>query len=228
MSLYLLLNILTISAPLVLTFVPGLSFYKKVKYVIPGLIITAAFFIVWDVFFTEWGIWGFNPEYLIGIDILNLPLEEWLFFITVPYACIFIYASLEYHLKKDFFKDVYENITLLGAVALIGLAIIFSDRLYTVVTFNLTAFLLVLHRYVFKKSYLSRFYFAFIVMSVPFLIVNGILTGSFIEQEVVWYNHAENMGLRINTIPVEDGVYAFLLILMNVSFYEWLKEKRWY
>jgi lycopene cyclase domain-containing protein len=161
MSLYLLLNILTISAPLVLTFVPGLSFYKKVKYVIPGLIITAAFFIVWDVFFTEWGIWGFNPEYLIGIDILNLPLEEWLFFITVPYACIFIYASLEYHLKKDFFKDVYENITLLGAVALIGLAIIFSDRLYTVVTFQPDSFLLDIAQICFQKELFKQVLFCF-------------------------------------------------------------------
>ena len=51
-------------------------------------------------------------------------------------------------------------------------------------------------------------------MLIPFFIVNGILTGSFIENEVVWYNNTENLNIRLFTIPIEDSVYAFTLILL--------------
>ena len=46
--------------------------------------------------------------------------------------------------------------------------------------------------------------------------MNGILTGSFIENEVVWYNNLENLNIRLFTIPIEDTVYAFTLILLNL------------
>jgi len=54
--------------------------------------------------------------------------------------------------------------------------------------------------------------------------VNGILTGSFIEGEVVWYNNTENLGLRIFTIPIEDFAYAFSMILYNLLLIEQLKK----
>jgi lycopene cyclase domain-containing protein len=54
------------------------------------------------------------------------------------------------------------------------------------------------------------------VILIPFLIVNGILTGSFIDGEVVWYNNNENLGIRFFTIPIEDFGYGFSMILFNL------------
>ena len=45
--------------------------------------------------------------------------------------------------------------------------------------------------------------------------MNGILTGSGIEEQVVWYNDSENLGKRLGTIPVEDILYGMTLILLN-------------
>jgi lycopene cyclase domain-containing protein len=53
-------------------------------------------------------------------------------------------------------------------------------------------------------------------MLVPFFIVNSILTGTFIKDEVVWYNNSEILGIRLLTVPVEDIGYLFSLILLNL------------
>jgi lycopene cyclase domain-containing protein len=72
---------------------------------------------------------------------------------------------------------------------------------------------------------LQTFFLTFLVMLIPFFIVNGILTGSFIENEVVWYNNSENLGIRLFTIPIEDTIYALSLILTNLALTEYFQSK---
>ena len=60
------------------------------------------------------------------------------------------------------------------------------------------------------------------VILIPFLIVNGFLTAI----PVVLYNDAENLNLRIYTIPFEDIFYGMLLVLMNIVIYEKLKNRK--
>ena len=61
---------------------------------------------------------------------------------------------------------------------------------------------------------------AYLVTLIPFLLVNGILTGSFIGSPVVNYNDAEIIGFRILTIPIEDFVYNLLMFLLVIYIYE--------
>ena len=44
--------------------------------------------------------------------------------------------------------------------------------------------------------------------------MNGLLTGSFIVDEIVWYNNNHNLGLRIGTIPFEDIFYGFSMLFL--------------
>ncbi len=61
-------------------------------------------------------------------------------------------------------------------------------------------------------------------MLIPFFIVNGVLTGSGIENEVVWYNDAENIGIRLFTIPLEDSAYAFSMLLFNLVLFKFFSS----
>ena len=81
--------------PLALSFDKKVAFYKKWEAVLVAMILVGIPFLIHDYFFTEHGIWGFEPEYLSGIYIVNLPLEEVLFFLVVPYACVFCHECIK-------------------------------------------------------------------------------------------------------------------------------------
>jgi lycopene cyclase domain-containing protein len=110
----------------------------------------------------------------------------------------------------------------------IGLAlwltgIIFYQRYYTSWTFIFNAvFITAIYffRNYFKTFDATVFLISYCIMLLPFLIVNGFLTAI----PVVLYNDAENLGLRIYTIPFEDTFYGMLLILMTIVIYEKLRE----
>ncbi|MEM7035426.1 MAG: lycopene cyclase domain-containing protein [Bacteroidota bacterium] len=222
-SLYLILNLATISVPLIRSFEPRIAFFRKWKALFSAIAVTAAFFLIWDAIFTAMGVWGFNDRYLLGIRLFDLPVGEWLFFITVPYACLFIYECLLYFIPKDPLANVYRILGFLFMGLGIGAAVVFYDQWYTMTTGLVLAGLLAVNLFWLKSKWLGRFFLAYAVCLIPFFMVNGVLTGTGIEEQVVWYNDGENLGLRLWTIPVEDAFYGMALILMNVTLYEhWL------
>jgi lycopene cyclase domain-containing protein len=223
---YLLLNIFSISVPFIFSFHKKLNFHKTWIAFYPAAIITAAVFIIWDIWFTGMGIWGFNPDYLIGVDVANLPLEEWLFFFCIPYAIVFTYASVKKLVKSEFFSTSSKKLSIGIVLLLILIAILNIEKIYTSLTFLSTAIFLLIHTFFFRTEYMGKYYLSYLITFLgPFLLVNGMLTGSFIENQVVWYNNSENLSFRIFTIPIEDFVYGFLLYLMNVTLYEYFMKK---
>ncbi len=223
--LYFLLNILSLSIPFLFSFHPKLKFYKLWKYFFPATFIMMAFFLPWDMLFTQNGIWGFNEKYLSGIKLGNLPLEEWLFFICIPYACLFtIYAFKNLTPKFTFSNKTTAIFYFTLQTILIATLLYFYDRWYTAINFGYAIVLLALV-FNFKREVLNVFFPVFIVLLVPFFIVNGILTGSWLDEAVVWYNDAENLGLRIATVPIEDSIYALGMLLTIFVLMEKFKEK---
>jgi len=182
-------------------------------------------FIPWDVIFTNNGFWGFNETYFLGTKFLYLPIEEWLFFICIPYACVFThYALLHYFPNTTISKRSVNYLSYLLIIVLAITAALYYDKWYTLVNF-LYAIILIFVVLKTNIKLLQTYLLTFIVMLIPFFIVNGILTGSMIENEVVWYNNQENLGIRLFTIPIEDTIYAFTLILTNLALTEFFQSK---
>ncbi|CAM3481108.1 lycopene cyclase domain-containing protein [Aequorivita lipolytica] len=223
--LYLLLDIASLSVPFLFSFHPKLKFYKLWKYFFPATFIMMAFFIPWDIIFTQNGIWGFNEMYLSGITIANLPLEEWLFFICIPYACLFTLYAFKNLLPKFSFSNKVTAIVYYSLqTVLIATLLYFYDRWYTAINFGYAIVLLALV-FNYKRECLKVFFPVFAILLIPFFIVNGFLTGSWIHEQVVWYNDAENLGIRVGTVPIEDSIYAMTMLLTIFVLMEKFKEK---
>jgi lycopene cyclase domain-containing protein len=225
---YVLINLGAFFFPFVLSFDKKVHFYKKWRFLFPAILLVGAFFIIWDVWFTEIGVWGFNDRYF-NYPILGLPLGEWLFFFVVPYCCVFVHECLLCYFKQDPLKKYDRTISIILFSLFLLVGLINIEKAYTAWTFLLTAGFLGFHYYVFPNTYRTRFYIAYLICLIPFMLVNGILTGAFNEEPVVIYNNAHNLqglfGFRFITIPFDDIFYGFLLVFMNVTLYEWWKAK---
>src|SRR5688572_187164 len=133
--LYLTVDLVTILFPFLFSFYSKANFSKKWKYLWVAILIPGTIFIIWDEWFTQLGVWGFNQKYLSGLYIGSLPLEEILFFICIPYACVFTYETSSYLFKKDYFKSSQKPISigLILGCTLVG--ILNTDKWYTGTTF---------------------------------------------------------------------------------------------
>jgi lycopene cyclase domain-containing protein len=218
---YLALNLGTLFFPLVLSFDRKVAFYRMWPSVLPAIFLTAAVFIPWDMWKTHLGVWSFNPEYILGIYWGNLPMEEWMFFFTIPYAIVFIYECLKaYSPDRLFLAGPKISRAVFGI--LIFVAVFFTHRTYPLITFPLAAVGIALHHLILNNTFAGRFWMAYLVHLIPFFLVNGVLTAL----PVVMYNPAEIIGIRIYSVPVEDSIYSLLLLLMNVTLHEWLRMRK--
>jgi len=202
-----------------------MKYVKRWKAVFSAIILTAIFFIIWDIIFTKMGVWSFNPRYHSGIEFFDLPIEEWLFFICIPYASIFIHFAFHYFFPKVALSDKTVKIIywILMIILLPTIAVNY-DKWYTAINYGVLV--LVLTYTVFNvPDILNTFFITFLIVLIPFSIVNGILTGSFIDEPVVSYNNAENLGIRLGTIPIEDIGYAFSMLLMSLVFIKKIEKK---
>lgn len=218
---YLLLNFFTILFPLLLSFDKKVAFYKQWKYIFPSLLLTGMLYLAWDYIFTINNVWSFNPHYIIGIYLYGLPLEEILFFITIPFACIFIYQCLLAYIKTNYWTKVVTYINYVLLLFSLIMLLIYVDRMYSLINFATLFLVLIFVQINPKLVPMGRFYIAYLVTLIPFYIVNGLLTSI----PVVSYNNAENMGFRVGSIPFEDHFYSLSLFLINLMFFHYFKNK---
>lgn len=222
---YLFIDLGAFIIPFIASFHPKLRFHRTWFAFWPANILCGILFLLWDALFTRAGVWGFNEAYITGIYCFNLPLEEVLFFLCIPYACLFSYHCIRVlWLPNDIRWRVSRAIVLLLSGLAPAAVILYHDRIYTLVTaLLLLAFLsFILLR---RKTWAGLFFVSYGCMLFPFLIVNGLLTGSWIDAPVVWYDPGGIIGARLLTIPVEDIFYGLCMMGLQVAGYEFLLSR---
>jgi len=217
--LYLGLILFSMSYPIAQSFERRLRYYRNWRGLSLGILAMMLIFIPWDIYFTAEGIWWFNDRYITGIKLWHLPIEEWAFFIVVPFACVFIHEVLNHFVKADVLRPIARPIALILATVLLPVGIFNLTKNYTSITFLLASLGLVVLA-VTNPEWIGRFLFTYIVCWLPFLLINGALTGNFTTEAVVNYDPEHNLGIRVLTIPIEDSVYNLLMLLMVISIYE--------
>jgi lycopene cyclase domain-containing protein len=220
-----LLNLGSLFFPLAFSFDKKVHFYTCWWRLFPAMLVGAASFLIWDEWFTQMQVWHFNPKYITGIYLGHLPLEEWMFFFFIPYACMFIYENLRVYFLKYIQRIPVIIFQVIGGLLIaffISLAVLYRHHIYTFITFTGCAIMLSLFLLIFRFRYFPLFFCMWIVHLIPLFLVNGVLTAL----PVVIYNDAENMGVRIGTVPFEDSFYSMLLLLINITVYELLGQWR--
>lgn len=218
---YLAIMLSCIVFPLSFSFDKRVAFYKKWPKLLVAIVVPALFFIGWDAWFTSRGIWSFSNDYTLGFRLLGLPIEEWMFFVVVPYCSIFVYEVLKsYFPKLDFTQQLFWGLIGLNFV-FAAISVLFFNQNYTFWNFTFNAlFLFFLLTNSWFLKHITHFVFTFTICLLPMFIVNGILT----SMPIVSYDLSQISGLKISTIPFEDFFYFFLLLMMNVLIFERLQR----
>lgn len=229
---------ITFIGPFLLGFHHSLSFNKRWRGLLKSALLILCVYAPWDMWFTHMGVWSFHESYFSGVYIGNLPLEELLFFIATPFACLFVLECIRYYFpsltisaqdsNKKFWSKV---ITFLFLLAGLYLTIRNPTGWYTlsaVITGCMGLMYLQRSR---KKEYL-QILVTWIILLIPFYVCNGILTGIHfweyplfnfdqvnIDNAVVRYNNLENSALRIWSVPAEDFFYGLGFYSIGVAHY---------
>src|SRR5262249_31243512 len=147
--------------PFLFSFHPRIRFDKKFGSFFLADFIAAICFISWDIYFTNKHVWGFSDQYTLGIKFINLPVEEILFFIYIPFSCVFTFYCLKNSFKERP-KPVIENLIVSAlAIFLFIIGLRFLDRAYTSCTFISLGILLLLIRFIFRAEWLYKLFIVY-------------------------------------------------------------------
>ena len=205
----------------------SMSFDRKVYFIqyLPATLVAIAIiglsYILWDIIVTRKGHWRFNTEFVGTFRLLHLPIGEWLFFLLIPYACLFLFEVVAAYWGTG---TAHPELTwlqyVLGCVFIV-FAVIWRKQGYTclamtsVAVFFLSSGVLTPGA-MFASGYLLSFLFIFLA----FLLINGLYT----SLPTIFYNRNEIFGLRLGSIPLEDFFYNLSYIGLVLTVYLAMKD----
>jgi lycopene cyclase domain-containing protein len=211
MSRYLVIDLVIIAGPLLFSFWRPVRYYRRFPALLFAVATAGTVYLAWDNWVTYRGDWGFNPEYVLGPKLFALPLEEYLFFIVVPFSCIFIYEVLRAKSRERHVRLRRGAVQAVSALFFAGSALFYGQGYTRLVLFSCGLFFLAAS-FLGGRMLASSHYWLYIAISyVPFLIFNHLLTAP----PIVTYDPAAIWGVRIVSIPLEDFFYSFSML----SFY---------
>ncbi|MBN1482288.1 lycopene cyclase domain-containing protein [candidate division KSB1 bacterium] len=219
---YLLFNLLIISGPIALSFDSRVRYIRNWGKAALASLLSLVPFIMWDSLVTGRH-WWFNHAYTLNIRILGLPIGEWLFFFTVPFACLFIWEIITYFRPRRNIL-LFAKLRLLWLLVIpVGMWLFFTGLEYTGAVLIALSIVSLLDKLT-KTNIIvdARYYIILGILIGLMLVFNGYLTA----RPLVLYDSSYQLDIRIITIPVEDFLYGISHILLTLIVYTKIKERR--
>jgi lycopene cyclase domain-containing protein len=213
---YLIFNIVIILGPiLVYLFGTNKMVKPNSRSMIYAILIGAAFFVIWDELVIDY-FWSFNREYIIGFLIGKIPIEEMLFFISVPFACLLLWVNYKNYISNKIIKNFVPSLIALSFF--LSCTFLIYGKVYSgtvfFVFFGVVIIDILLKTNLFTKK--SFIIFIFGITNLLTFIFNLYLTA----RPVVLYNELIKTNINLITIPMEDFIYGMALIALVIIIYE--------
>ncbi len=216
---YLLVDFLTVIICFIASFDKRIRFDRHFLNFLKAAILVAIPFLIWDEWFVRKSVWWFNTDYTLGINFGSLPLEEYLFFICIPFACLFTFFCIDKFFNLNFLEK-YNSAVIYYVILLCIIGVtMFYNKLYPCVTFIVAGLTLILYL-VLKSNWIAKATFVYVILLPGFFLVNGVLTGTGLDSPIVNYNAEEIIGIRFGTIPMEDSIYGYANFLLVIGLFK--------
>lgn len=72
----------------------GDGVYRQPVRLLRAMAPVVAVFLIWDAIAIVLDVWHYNPDYVSGINVPFMPLEELLFFIVIPLCGLLTYNAV--------------------------------------------------------------------------------------------------------------------------------------
>lgn len=221
MTLYLAIDLIVVAVPLALSFDRRVAYFRAWPAVFTSTAVIALPYVVWDALAASAEVWRFSAQHGGRPLLFGLPAGELLFFVVVPFSCLFLYEVVRAYLPH---RQI--NFPRAAGFAIAGLsftaAVLVLPRGYTSVVFGAFGLFFVLASAANPSLLRQRTaWFALALSYLPFALVNGVLT----SLPVVRYNPRDILGLRVLSIPVEDFFYSFSMLGLLFLVYDRLRRR---
>jgi lycopene cyclase domain len=186
-----------------------------------SIALTALLFIAWDELAVAWGTWAFNGQWVLSFRVGDLPIEEVLFFVVVPFSSLLFYDLLKGRLRGKF--NISRRWIVLSAIVELILALVWRDHSYTWVVLVYLASGTLLSLWLDPNLLRLQSFWGFVGLTyIPFLVFDYLLTSI----PIVIYGRGATLGIRVTTIPVEDFIYSMAMFIFYAMFYRAVHVRR--
>jgi lycopene cyclase domain-containing protein len=214
--LYSLIALAVIAGPLALSFDDKVHFFSHAPAAALALVVTGVLYLFWDSLVVLRGDWTFNPEFTGEFRIFRLPVGEILFFVAVPYSCLFLFEVVKAYFPGTDLVTVNPSFLFAGALVFVVAAWLFRTRGYTLLALASVALFLstlaLTHPSLVGRT---EFWIWFGICFVAFAAVNGLYTAL----PTIFYNPKAIWGIKVGTIPLEDFFYNLSYLGLTLCFY---------
>lgn len=218
---YLLINLALLVFSFVLALDKKSQAIRSWKLMLPAVVVSGLLFSIIAFILNQFKVSVFNDEYLFGIRILQLPIEEVLFHFLLAFAGLNVYVVLNEHFPKNNLEKFSLSTSNLLLGVLIAMLFFTHTKVYSIVVFSVLFLTLFYIEYVNKRRFMYKFYRAYAVMLIPFCLLYMLIGGL----PILSYSVGETINLKLGAIPFEGFFYLMSILLLSVYLFELVKSK---